>query len=73
MGRLTPMEHEAIIAFVVGGGVLFGPGDGLLFRGFIEERGEGLRRIDGDLTAFVKVNAGEERLVHEALVRFVAA
>ena len=61
------------IAFVIGRGVLFCPGDCLFFRGFVEDRGEGFCRVGGDLAAFVEVDAGEERLVREALVRLVAA
>ncbi|RCS62092.1 hypothetical protein [Microbacterium sp. JB110] len=50
----------------------FGPGDGLLLRGVVEDGGEGRGGVGGECVALVEVDAGEEGLVREALVLLVA-
>ncbi|MDJ1370127.1 hypothetical protein [Gulosibacter molinativorax] len=61
------------IALLVGGRACFGPGEGLLLRGLVEDRGEGSCGVGGEGVALVQVDAGEEGLVREALVVLVAA
>ncbi|WP_437583583.1 hypothetical protein ACSAGD_14980 [Paramicrobacterium sp. CJ85] len=61
------------IALLVAGGVLVGPGDGLPLGGLIEDGLEGGCGVGGECVVLVEVDAGEERLVGEALVLFVAA
>ena len=51
------------IALLVVGGVLVGPGDGLLLGGLVEDALEGCRGVGGECVVLVQVDAGEERLV----------
>ncbi|KAB1643508.1 hypothetical protein [Gulosibacter chungangensis] len=71
--RLRKQVLGYSIAILVAVGVLVGPGDGLLLGGLIEDALKRYCSVGGEGVVLVQVDAGEERLVGEALVLLVTA
>ncbi|WP_449276704.1 hypothetical protein [Leucobacter sp. GX24907] len=61
------------IALFIASGALLCPSDGLLLGGLVEDRLERCCGVGVQLRVLVQVDAGEERLVREALVLVIAA